>query len=87
MTPSPKPPAAAKVLLVFMIIVGVIRLFDYVVHGRQFHDLFAGIGFLLMAHGIHRNGLELTTGDTVGRYASMAGIAMVMLGFVVRYLG
>ena len=77
---------SAKFMLVAFVILGVIRLADFIFYGQELRDLIAGIGFALMSFGIYKNGFGKDASDLPGRYASIAGIIMVLAAIAMRYL-
>ena len=76
---------AAKVLLVVFVIVGTIRIIDFIFYGQEIRSALSGIGFSLMAYGVYRNGLEKRAQDASGRYAMYVGVILVFASIAVRY--
>lgn len=76
----------AKVMLVLFVVVGAIRLVDFIFYGRELRDLIAGVGFALMGYGMYKNGLAREALDPGGRYASIAGVVLVLVAIAMRYL-
>ena len=76
----------AKVMLVIFVLAGVIRIVDFIFYGYEIRNLIAGIGFALMSYGLYKNGLAKEALDPSGRYASIAGIILVLLSVAVRFL-
>ena len=73
-------------MLVLFVIVGAIRAADFIFYGHEIRNALSGIGFSLMAYGLYRNGFEKQARDTGGRYASYAGLALVLASIAMRYL-
>ena len=77
---------AAKVLLVVFVVVGTIRMIDFIFYGQEMRSALSGIGFALMAYGLYRNGLEKRAQDASGRYATYAGVILVLGAIAARFL-
>ena len=77
---------AAKVLLVVFVIVGTIRMIDFIFYGQEIRSALSGIGFSLMAYGLYRNGLEKQAQDPSGRYATYVGVILVLGSIAARIL-
>jgi hypothetical protein len=77
---------AAKVLLVLFVLVGTIRIVDFIFYGQEIRSALSGIGFSLMAYGLYRNGLEKQAQDASGRYASYVGVILVLGSIATRFL-
>jgi hypothetical protein len=77
---------AAKVMLVVFVIVGTIRMIDFIFYGQEIRSALSGIGFSLMAYGLYRNGFDKQAQDANGRYASYAGAILVLVSIAARFL-
>jgi hypothetical protein len=78
--------SAAKVLLVVLVIVGTIRMIDFIFYGQETRSAISGIGFSLMAYGLYRNSFGQQASNADGRYASYAGAILVLGSIAARYL-
>jgi hypothetical protein len=77
---------AAKVMLVVFVIVGTIRMIDFIFYGQEIRSALSAIGFSLMAYGLYRNGFEKRARHASGLYATYLGAALVLASIAVRFL-
>jgi len=76
---------AAKVMLVVFVIVGTIRMVDFIFYGHEIRSAMSGIGFSLMAYGLYRNGFEKRAQNASGLYATYLGAILVLGSIAVRF--
>ena len=77
---------AAKLMLVVFVIVGAVRMIDFIYYGQELRTLVSGIGFALMAYGLYKNGFSAPAQDKGGQLASYVGVALVLASIAARYL-
>ena len=95
MNPVTKAPISksAKIFIWIAIVIGTIHITDFIFYGQEVRNLLAGIGFALMAFGIHRNGFgharavadHRVAVDVGGRYATLVGTLLVLASIVLRF--
>jgi hypothetical protein len=82
----------AKIFVWVAIVIGTLRMLDFVFYGQAIRDLLAAIGFALMAYGVLKNGLRPAIGDRAaavdiaGRYATNIGALLIVAAFVLQWL-
>ncbi|WP_166213063.1 hypothetical protein [Cognatiluteimonas telluris] len=77
---------AAKFMLVLFVLVGAIRIADFIFYGKELRNVFSGVGFSLMAYGLYKNGFTSPAQDRNGRLASYVGATLVLGAIAARYL-
>jgi len=77
-SPYPQPALSAvdKVLVAVTALLSVVNLIDLMFYGREFHNVLAAAGFLMMSFGYLRFQKSL----------ARLGALLVLVGFAVKYL-
>ncbi|WP_313275462.1 hypothetical protein [Stenotrophomonas sp.] len=76
-----------KIFLILSVVFASVHMIDFIFHGQQLRSICGGIGFALMAHGIHRNDLAKPPQDTRARAASIVGAVLVATSLAIKLFG
>jgi hypothetical protein len=74
---------SAKFVAASFALIGLIRLAHFILSGHILPDVLAGIGFMLMAFGVMKNGFVTEERNMGGRYASLAGAVLLIASVIV----
>jgi hypothetical protein len=84
----------AKIFVWVAAVVGTLHIIDFIFYGQEIRNLLTGLGFALMAYGVHKNGFghiravadRPVTDDIGGRYATNIGALLVLVSVALRFL-
>ncbi|AXK71256.1 hypothetical protein DWG18_02425 [Lysobacter sp. TY2-98] len=77
----------AKIMLTVFVVVAAIRMADFIFYGHAVQDALSAIGFALLAHGVYTNGTDTLTRNNAGRYGTVVGAILVLVGAAMRFIG
>jgi len=66
-------------------LISAIHLVDFLFYGRALSNAIAGVGYALMAYGMHKNGFATEERSAVGRATALLGAALTIASIILRH--
>ncbi len=79
-------PIGAKFFLGFCVVLGLIRMADFIFDGQALHSLLGALGWWTLAYGAYRNGFAPKSLQSMaGNIATVVGIGLLTASFVMKF--
>jgi len=66
-------------------LISAIYLVDFLFYGRALSNAIAGVGYALMAYGMHKNGFATEERSATGRATALLGAALTIASILLRH--